>query len=230
MRETGQDASGRRICSLDTANPPVGGVIPENPNVIRPPTQPNFGALPHLPVDPNVTLLPPGQIQTIDVPAQLAFSVARRNGFSFAVEPRGNAPQISCRMQADRPGIDLSVRYQGAIGGFDFGLIKFNSNCVYRMFGNRPLAPGWVATGQARVVSLNQCARDHGRILTGEQSDGGGLGSPTVAGNPFPEAPVLLIQAQVTLNNNVCTDFRWRVETIRLKGPAGVDWRQAFQP
>lgn len=227
FEESGTDSAGRRICRLDP-NGPVQGVLPGQLNPISPPGQGNVEALPTFDVTPNVTLLPDAQIQRYRVNAGLAMRIARQQGFTFRTDIRGN-DAVSCEIASVGGELEIIAHYNASLlFNWEAGIVHFTQNCVFRLFGGRSLATGWVMDFDAEVTVRDGCARRHGNIRLGEQSRIGGLTDPTITGNPYRERPALLIQALFNVNNTTCSEYRWRVNDIVLRGPAGADWRTAF--
>ncbi len=226
-REVGIDDQGRRVCQISGAAPGLGGVAPEVSPTVRPVTQPNLEALPQTPVRPNVTPLPQGEIADYRVPAGEARRVAAQNGFTFLVESRGSEPVHACEIFNDAGWVDLVSRYNR---GNEGGIRHLLQTCVFRLFGARALAPGWVMLQDAPVFASDNCASQFGQVLVGEQSQlGNQLFTGMVTGNPYPEQPNLIIQVAINVNDNTCRRFEFDLREIRLRGPAGRDWREAFQ-
>lgn len=226
FREAGTDAQGRRVCRISTTGPVQGG-SPDITNPIRPPSQGNTGALPGSPAVPSITILPPGQIREYIIPAGQAMRIARQQGFSFRTDANGN-DALSCELSSVGGEMEITIHYDAGLFGWEAGALHFAQGCTFRLFGGRALSSGWAFNAEAEVVVRDGCARRHGRILVGEQG-GQGLASAVPNGNPYREQPNLLIHAVADVNGNTCTEFRWHVDDVRLLGPAGADWRDAFR-
>ncbi|MGI3186310.1 beta/gamma crystallin-related protein [Nioella aestuarii] len=218
LREIGTDAQGRRICRASPTGPVQGG---------SPTLEGNTGALPTFPVTPGITVLPPGQIREYIIPAGQAMRIARQQGFTFLTDANGTNA-VSCDLVSVGGEMEIILNYNAGLFGWEAGAMHLAQGCTFRLFGGRQLNTGWAFSPAAEVVVRDGCARQHGRILIGQQS-GQGIASPVPNGNPYRESPNLLIHAVADVNGNTCTEFRWRVDDVRLRGPAGADWRDAFR-
>lgn len=149
-----------------------------------------------------------------NVPGGAAFEVARANGFSFYVDtPAGDTAECAYQIM---PGgaLGLNVTYEISLIP---GLRRVGDVCVFRMFGSRQLAAGWSFFGRIDPDS-DVCGAGWLEFI-----------NESYAENPAFQISILAdVNYKPSLGRN-CLIHRWTISRFRLRGPAGADWRNAFQ-
>lgn len=162
----------------------------------------------------TIVYLPTGNTNVVHtISASDAFGVAKAAGFTFNIDNMGvNTTQ--CGIQSVGTRLVFSVSYGGLRGP---GQLILPGQCLFSLFGGRQLTPGW-SFGQAPPITPFQCPSGSARYSNFE--------SPTA-----PAYRVWVYAAFNELRNPAedCSQYRWAIENVLLVGPAGADWRTAFQ-
>ncbi len=155
-----------------------------------------------------------------NVPAGAAFTVARANGFSFNAGRQSSDGARHCTYQTMTDGaLGLNVTYEGP-NNLDSTLAYLAEGgvrlvCYFRMFGSRQLAAGWSFFGR-----------------TDYEPGVCGVGKFEFTNDRYRENPAF--QVRIVADHSpdpvtTCLVHRWMISSFRLRGPAGADWRNAFQ-
>ena len=204
--QTGVDQQGRPICVYRRAETGGGTLRPTDPVMGQTP-------MPILPSPGQGAAEPPADA-IHNVPGGTAYEVARANGFSFYVDtPTDDATECAYQIM---PGgaLGLNVIYESSLIP---GLLSVGDVCVFRMFGSRQLAAGWSFFGRIDP-----------------DSDVCGVGWLEFINEGYAENPAFQISIIADKNykrslGRNCLIHRWTISRLQLRGPAGADWRNAFQ-
>lgn len=180
---------------------------------VRARTQAAGGGVAWIESEPHVdTILyaPAEQATAIQrVPAGQAFQLAAERGFRFEAANSGS-DRFRCFIQRNGQQLDLLAEYRAFRPP---GMLAPPSLCSYRLFVDRSLAPGWSFDGRIEL-DPNACGRGSVSVSA---PDGGLIVDIIVDFNYRPDILT------------TCLLHGWTLSTIGLRGPAGADWRQAFQ-